>query len=57
MELKALMVGLEPGGSSQLPLGLPLKSGADRQMHDVPSAIQDFVATHEGRRQLTFRLV
>jgi len=30
----------------------------DLQMHDVPSAIQDFVETHElGRRQLTLRLV
>lgn len=28
------------------------------QMHDLPSAIQDFVETHEGgRRQLTLRLV
>ena len=29
----------------------------DLQMHDVPSAIQDFVETHEGRGQLTLRLV
>jgi hypothetical protein len=35
-----------------------IRRRCDLQMHDVPSAIQDFVETHEGaRRQLTLRLV
>ena len=34
-----------------------IRRRCDLQMHDVPSAIQDFVETHEGRRQLTLRLI
>ena len=34
-----------------------IRRRCDLQMHDVPSAIQDFVETHEGRGQLTLRLV
>jgi hypothetical protein len=35
-----------------------IRRRCDLQMHDLPSAIQDFVETHEGgRRQLTLRLV
>jgi hypothetical protein len=34
-----------------------IRRRCDIQMHDVPSAIQDFVETHEGAgRQLTLRL-
>ena len=35
-----------------------MRRRCDLQMYDVPSAIQDFVETHEGgRRQFTLRLV